>query len=524
MMVQKLKQELQPNLPVMKKSFIAGVTCTLLVHMYALVNQITNHDGVCSLLSPNDATHLGRWLITWVTYATSKWAEMPWIIGVWSAVFLGLSTVVVVNLLHIRTTPAIWACAALMTSFPTVACTFSYKFTAAVYFLALFLASLGAWMMARRGLPGLVLGILCFTACMGIYQAYICTGIGLLMLWAIQRLVRKPENWKKVLGKGLLMIVSVGISGGLYYLVMNLVLKARHLELSGYRGIDQMGSYTLEEIPGLLRATWDQVIGFFFKPESTHYMGTATVAMQCVLLVLGLAAMIALLVRNKAYRHPAALVMLVLLILLLPFGINSIQLLNKSEAPHVLMIYAFVLVYLLMIALAERWNDARRAEPKPRRSWLRVGALVMAAGLVYQFTLLSNLGYLHLQTAMITTEQFSNRVVMRLEEQPNFGDVPVMFVGGFSDEIYPETNPRFARTDYLTGLSLDAAVFGEDQLRAYIQSYLHVKLPSPSKEQREQVLYSTELAEMPVWPAEGCVAEINGVLVVKFTQNIEQFQ
>lgn len=523
-MLQKLKQDLEPNVPVIKKSFIAGVVCTFLVHMYPMVNQITNHDGVVNLLGDNDTTKLGRWLLTYVTYATSKWAEMPWVIGVWSALFLGLSVAVVVNLLHIHSTPAVWACAALMTSFPTIACTFAYKFTAAVYFMALFLAALGVWLMVRQGLPGFILGILCLTACMGIYQAYISTAVGLLMLWAIQRLVRKPESWKKVLGKGLLSIVGVAVSGGLYYGILQIMLRVRHIKLDSYRGADQMGKYTLEEIPALLRTTWEQVIGFFFKPESTHYMGTATVAIQCVLLVLGLAAMIALLVRNKAYRYPAALVMLVLLILLLPFGINSIQLLNKSEAPHVLMIYAFVLVYLLMIALVERWNDVRKAEPKPRRSWLRVAALVMCAGLTYQFALLSNLGYLRLQISMVTTEQFSNRVVMRLEEQPSFGEAPVVFVGGFSDEIYPETNPRFERTDYLTGMSLDAVVFGEYQLRGYIQSYLHVKLPSPSKEQREQVMNSAELAEMPVWPAEGSVAEIDGVLVVKFTEDIEKYK
>ena len=48
-----------------------------------------------------------------------------------------------------------------------------------------------------------------------------------------------------------------------------------------------------------------------------------------------------------------------------------------------------------------------------------------------------------------------------------------------------------------------------------MKEYLHFPLGEVTKEQIQMIEGSAELSKMPVYPAEGSIAEIDGVLVVK---------
>ena len=48
-----------------------------------------------------------------------------------------------------------------------------------------------------------------------------------------------------------------------------------------------------------------------------------------------------------------------------------------------------------------------------------------------------------------------------------------------------------------------------------MQEYLHFPLGEVTKEQMALIETSDELAQMPLYPAEGAIAEIDGVLVIK---------
>ncbi len=60
--------------------------------------------------------------------------------------------------------------------------------------------------------------------------------------------------------------------------------------------------------------------------------------------------------------------------------------------------------------------------------------------------------------------------------------------------------------------------YSYEALIKYMKEYLHFPIVEPDKEQIALIGASDELMRMPVYPLDGSIAEINGVLVVKFAE------
>lgn len=112
--------------------------------------------------------------------------------------------------------------------------------------------------------------------------------------------------------------------------------------------------YPFSRLPGLLLDTYKQVAAFFFLPGSANTFTSGWMAVLdlaalalgggCFLLCMGQEGLCG------ALAPPGGLAMLALL----PLGINFGQILSPWSAPTPLMKYAFVLVYLAVVLLADR--------------------------------------------------------------------------------------------------------------------------------------------------------------------------
>ena len=57
-------------------------------------------------------------------------------------------------------------------------------------------------------------------------------------------------------------------------------------------------------------------------------------------------------------------------------------------------------------------------------------------------------------------------------------------------------------------------LYGDGQ-RMFMNSFLNADFRLTDEETKEQILASEEFAEMPLWPAEGSIRVIDGVMVMK---------
>lgn len=251
-------------LPQDKACLFYSAVFSFLTHFYIFTNPLFNHDSIY-LINHNEATSSGRWMLEIITYCLQSYYRMPWITAIWTTLFLALSCVGIIRLLHIQSTAGIILSCALLNAFPTVACTLAYNFTASAYFAALALAVYGTWCCLSKRWGFLLLGSLLLSASMGIYQAYISVSASLFVFVLMLEIIQKPHKWKFVLVKGVRCLFGLAMGFVFYLLFLTLSCRLRGVELSDYRGINEMGRYSLSELPELLIKTYRQVGEFYFQ-------------------------------------------------------------------------------------------------------------------------------------------------------------------------------------------------------------------------------------------------------------------
>ena len=115
--------------PPSRLAFLSALLIGAVTHLYFFTNLLLNHDSANSLCSDNDVLSSGRWAAQLLS-AFSTDFQLPVVIGLISLVMLALTAALTVRVLELRTRAGVVLASALLVSFPSVACIFSYLFTA----------------------------------------------------------------------------------------------------------------------------------------------------------------------------------------------------------------------------------------------------------------------------------------------------------------------------------------------------------------------------------------------------------
>lgn len=86
---------------------------------------------------------------------------------------------------------------ALIGTYPSVACTFTYMYTADAYMLSMLLATIAVYCMVSGDWRKGALGSMALGFSMGIYQAYLSFALVLLCLWMLRLALLKIKTTLK---------------------------------------------------------------------------------------------------------------------------------------------------------------------------------------------------------------------------------------------------------------------------------------------------------------------------------------
>ena len=127
--------------------FLYTFICGLMAHGFVFFNKLAWHDELQHgfRLSASRVMALGRWLRAGLGWIVAKLfgdynLSLPWVHGLISVFFISLSVLLIIRLFHIREKAYQILVAGLLVSFPVVASTFGYMFTAPYYLIALFMS------------------------------------------------------------------------------------------------------------------------------------------------------------------------------------------------------------------------------------------------------------------------------------------------------------------------------------------------------------------------------------------------
>ncbi len=523
---------------------LAFLTCFftgLLVHMPVLLSDIPNHDGLDSMYFDQNMITSGRWFLS-AACGFSSFYTIPWVIGILGFVFLSLAAAVICEVLEVRKPWAVMLCSGLLASFPALTSTFAYVYTLDGYMLALLLAVL-AVLCTKHFRLGFLSGGICLAFSLGIYQGYlpfvmVLSIFSVLMLMAgngkdcglwdqkqgrkmsIQTRSGIPEGgqvWGKI--RSALHYLYMGILGaGLYYGILQLLLRIQGRELNTYQGIDGMVSGAASG-SGLLAASLRMYEDFFrFSLKgNVLFQNIFSLTAWILLAVSGAGAVILWSRGRKYWKNPVLLVIMVAAVLALPIGTNIILLISPDVNYHLLMRYQWVLYAIGAVALAEK-GDAGT----DKGSWTEWTAFGAAAVLVFCYCITDNIAYSNLQKRYEKTYAYCIRLLDRIEQTEGYyPGIPIAMVGVVGEEQYPVTDLTLPVTSGMIGMNGDSLLYRGDNYRLFIRNYLGATLNILPPSAMEEMYYSEEYTAMDSFPGENSIRIIDGIMYIK-TENVNR--
>ena len=485
----------------------------LLAHGFAYFNANFSHDALYQLTADDDLwqVSLGRFLQP-VWRLVRGDVSAPWLLGALSLVCIALAARLVIELMGMRR--PLWkvlTCALMTVSQTVTMLNATYGPWVDTFMLSMLLAVVSVWLLERGGGRGFVGGAVCLAASLALYQSYVSMALGLMLLLFMDRALRgKAEYPPRALfawaGRAAAMAL---LSAALYWGCMQLALRVSGVAASQeYNSVAGMLNYPLTEIPLQVARTYWRFIRLMAIPDAAQPF--RVILMNALLAALG----IFLFLRRVRRTRPGALNVLLAVIAagLLPFALNISFFLSK-DVQHDLMIYAFVLLYLLILQFKER-DEAREARGrKPLRA-----AICVALGIVlFTNVMYSNGAYLKKTLEAESFDTLATRLIDRVEQVEGYvpGETPVALLGSFAETPLLGENAFAGYRE--TGLTERTPITYTSVGVSYFHNKLGYNIRFASAEEIDAHDRDPEVLSMGVFPAADSVKMVDGCVYVRIS-------
>lgn len=494
----------------LKWCFAATALCMLLAHGFAWFNLFPSHDGTILVFDADVVMlQLGRWVeLLYFRFVRGR-INAPWLNGAFTIVWTSLAVYLVGKLLQLGKKATIALCAVFSTAISVTLLYATYYDKTDLYACAMFLAVWGVYAVRRFRCRwwGVLFCSGCLCLAMGLYQGYIEFAIGLFLICLLRDCLTEDLAWAEYLRRGVTAVVSLLLGGVLYAVSLKVVLAYKHLELiDSDNGLQQMGragvADYLARLPGAYKQVFTTLLGYDVWNNRGMRLATA------VCLLLGLACLV-LTLRKKPLR---AAVQVVILLVLLPLGLNVVYLLSERH-PTLLMLYPVYLVYALVLLLTGLEPDTISHSA----AWL---ACLLCAFITVQNVIYANGAYTYRKLVYENTRAQVYTIMAKVEDLPGYveGETPVVFSGDFTDSNFTYHNDLIRLYEEgETGLSGSAITYD-----GTIKWWFGNIMGSSAKVVNTQAeldawAENPAVQAMPSYPASGCIAMVDGAAVIKLS-------
>ncbi|MCR4647598.1 MAG: glucosyltransferase domain-containing protein [Lachnospiraceae bacterium] len=501
----KLKEE-QYKIP-----FLSGLIIGLFTHMFMIVNKFPNADSMTNFYFDQNMVTSGRWFL-WIACGFSSFYDLNFVNGVLAIFILSICAVYVTRFFGVKKKVSMILIPALMVTFPSVAATMSYLYTVDGYMLGLLMAILAVY-IARKHKFGFFAGMVLLAFSMGTYQAYVSVTI-LLCLFDILFDILENKEIYDVWNKGFKYLL-MGIGGGaLYFGILKICLAVQHKELDTYQGINQMGKIGLSSIPERVQLIYRDFVGFAFGGR-IFVDNLITLVIICVLVTACVVSVFALLFKNKAYKKWYYWLLILVILVLIPFGSNMMLMMSPGVEYHLLMRLQWVLFPIFAVVIIEKIIMTFESV-KEKMNIVKTVSVVMIAILCYNYLLMDNIAYFNLQQQYEKTYAYCVRLLDRIEQTDGYyTGIPICLVGQISKESYPTTELTYDVTSKIRGTDGDFILYRGNQYHEFMKNYLGATLNILEGDHVEDMYYSEEYSTMTSFPDKGSIKIVNGVMFIK---------
>ena len=498
---------------------VITIACYMLIHGYRFMNKAFGGDALL-MVYQNDAAWqiaLGRFVQPILIMMRGS-LESPLLIGLLTAFWLGAGAFLLTDIFRIEKTVTMLFLALILSANDAItASNASFLPWTDFYGLAFFAAVLGVWLLQEAKWWRVLLAVLAFMISMGTYQAYICVAIGVSCIIFVFFLSREKDV-KKIIKNAGIYAGSFLCAAGIYYGIWKVFQKVFNIWTADtYNGLSGVGDYSDTSVGSLIFLTYKNVVDYFINPPVFATMvfrqkDLSQLWLVCLrgsnllIFMLFVAGLVMLIAKHK----PKALniICIFFIAVAFPFCINAVCFISKGME-HQLMTYAFCLCYLFAVLV---YDDI--SGNTGWRKAVRICLFALVGVVLWSKVVFASQVYLKRDLQDAQAQSMLTRIVYEIEKTDGYeaGVTPVAFCGNFENTSY--TQPVEPMKDIVMwGMNGKTSMSYGGTEYAYLQMILNVNMNLIRIDDHDE-----RIKAMPSYPADGSVATVDGVIVVKLSE------
>lgn len=487
--------------------FLASLVFGFLAYGFTFTNKLVNHDEVFSLFIKGATVDSGRWGLGALDSIFPN-ISMPWIYGIFTIVFLALAVCLMTRIFRVENRLLQVLFAGCVLVFPSLTGTFGYMFTSCSFALSFLSATVAVWLMQEKGIWRFLfaLGFLVFS--LSIYQSYIALAAGLLVLMLIHRLLH-GEDTVSLIRSGVLYVVFLILSLGLYYGATQVILKLLHVEMNGYAS-GNLG-FSLAAIPANILESYRSFFRYFTEGFRGLFPTALSRGLHMTFLVISLVLLVLWALARKE-KKAGRLLLLAALVGILPLALNCMYLFTVPDSIHTLVLYGMVGIYAFAVIVSDACLSLMH--PRPLGTVLLNMLTVCLSAILLLNIYIANAASLNLYLRYENAYSFYTALAADIRQMPEFDENTTIAVIGTWQEpsFYEEKFP------FLTELTGVKGFLPDSYSRAkFLEFYIGLPIPSASEEEMAAITATAEFAQMPAYPYYGSTKFFGDTLVVKLS-------
>ena len=490
-------------------TFFTMFFCYFLHMIYGLGCPDTLTEGIYSYRTADFSTSLARWMIRYLNEIFGKNIVISPLIVFFYCLMIGMSAYMICRMAKINDIFSQIILTAMMVSFPVVLHHFAYMYIAISYSFSFLAVTFGVLLIRTRKTGGMIGGTVCFLLMMGSYQAYIAAIAALALIMFVYDILHEEE-------------VKIGITRftlnagcGLMACIINIPFSSLLLKIHKVEPSSRVSGFSIREIFENLGFSLKYSYIWFFSYFNNDVLSRNKLyaVIFIVIAVLCILTIIKLVKEKKVIKAVIAAVS----VLVLPLAMNLLLIVIPSYGMHDILRYQYVLIFALMLILMKYLSK------DPVCEILKYPAIIVMIGLFMGNVVSANSTAHMYKIYYDHYEQQYTLAMGKIYELDGYTEnVTKIVMGGTpSCEVYHINNPRVFRYAEIEG----GPVFWNDPFgmtagrEYYFKDFLGIDPGVLTNEEYHDMVHSEEYAGMPLWPQEGSVKMINGMAVLKFSDN-----
>lgn len=504
-----------------KICLLTGLVAGWITHFYMLTHKLVNWDDANNMSAYGSGDYLGRWFLKYI-HPLGGVHSIPAVHGVLFILLIAVSACLILEITGMKSTTGAVLVPVVLMTFPSMASTMTFMFMAHTSGMGILMVCLAVYLIRRYRYGVIPCGIL-LVCVLGTYQSYISFAITLMLMGMINDLINQEKDFRAVLKEGILYVAVLGVSVALYMWLSHVIYP--NLDNETYGGVGNMGQIGLTQAPVLAARCYKRFLEFFLWKPFAFMTGTKQAA-NIGICVLAVVLFITIVIKKKLYRNLLNFVLLLIVCGFVPLAAAFIYFMAPEVDYSMLMLYAYALIYVLVLALLEycmkEWGSALLMDRAKKGACCLLTAVTIGTVLLSCYTdfLLTNKAYLRTDLASQRVASYFNRVICFAEMTEGFRAEDGLTILG---DFYYKDNPSSVEIDVLDseglrtldGVALENGLITSGVRDNFIKIFVGYEMAGLSDSEKKEIMGTDAYRKMSVYPSQGSVRKINGVWVVK---------